>query len=180
MASADTPTPSHETTVLGQPPVRQSTIVRSDVGHTFDAFVRMLGAWWPVDPISVGKGRVRDLTVDQRAGGRVYETWDDGTTVDWGEVVVWDPPVRFVMSWMQTPAPTEVEIAFTALGPGLTRVALEHRGWEHLTEEQLREDCAAPGGYRSGAYSEGWLLVLEHFARSVDDVTEPPAGRSIS
>ncbi len=160
--------PSDTTTALGRPPVRQSTIVRSDVDHTFEAFVRMIGTWWPVEPLSIGKGRVRSITVEQRLGGRVYETWDDGTTVDWGEVLVWDPPSRLVMSWVHTPAPTEVELAFTALGPALTRVAVEHRGWEHLTEEQLREDCAAPGGYRSGAYSGGWLLVLERFAGSVE------------
>ena len=167
MASASAPTPSHESSVLARPPVRQSTIVRSDVDHTFEAFVRMIGAWWPVVPLSVGKGRVRDVTVDQRLGGRVYETWDDGTTKDWGEVLAWEPPSRFVMSWVHSPAPTEVEVVFTGLGRGLTRVAVEHRVWEHLTEDQLGEDCAAPGGYRSGAYSEGWLLVLERFARSV-------------
>jgi hypothetical protein len=72
---------------------------------------------------------VRDVTIEQRLGGRVYETWDDGTTVDW---------------------------------------AVEHRGWEALTEEQLREDCAAPGGYRSGAYAAGWTRVLELSAAAVE------------
>ena len=163
---------THETTVAARTPVRQSTIVRSEVDHTFEAFVRMIGTWWPVEALSIGQGRVRSVTVDQRRGGRIYETWDDGTTVDWGEVLVWDPPSRFVMSWAHTPAPTEVELAFTALGPALTRVAVEHRGWEHLSEEQLREDCAAPGGYLSGAYSGGWQLVLERFARSVDPASE--------
>ena len=165
---ASVPIPSEEAAVLGRPPVRQSTIVRSDVDHAFEAFVRLIGRWWPVEPLSVGRDRVRDVTVDQRLGGRIYETWDDGTTVDWGEVLVWEPPGRFVMSWVHTPAPTEVELTFTALGPALTRVAVEHRGWEHLTEEQLREDCAAPGGYRSGAYSGGWVLALERFARAVE------------
>ena len=159
---------------LGAPPVRQSTIVRSDVEHTFEAFVRMIGSWWPVEPLSIGQDRVRDVTVEQRLGGRVYETWDDGTTVDWGEVVGWTPPNRFVMTWTNTPAPTEVEITFTPLGPALTRVAVEHRGWEQLTEEQLREDCAAPGGYRSGAYSTGWLLALERFAESVEPGRSTP------
>lgn len=167
VASDAARTPSHETTVVGRPPVRQSTIVRSDVGRTFETFVRTIGAWWPVEPLSIGKGRVRDVTVDPRLGGRVYETWDDGTTVDWGQVVLWQPPGRFVMSWVHTPAPTEVELAFAPLGPGLTRVTVEHRGWEHLAEQQLAEDCAAPGGYRSGAYRAGWLLVLERFHRSV-------------
>lgn len=102
----------------GAAPIRQSTTVRGDIDRTFEAFVRLIGAWWPVEPLSVGKNRVRDVTVDPRLGGRVYETWDDGTTVDWGEVVVWQPSSRLVMSWVHTPAPTEVELSFAALGPG--------------------------------------------------------------
>ncbi len=164
MASAAEPSP-RRTTAVGRPPVRQSTVVRCDVAHTFDAFVRTIGAWWPVCPLSIGKERVRDVTVEQHLRGRVYETWDDGTTVDWGDVVAWEPPARFVMSWKHTPATTEVELSFRALGPGLTRVAVEHRGWESLTEEQLREDCAAPGGYASGAYRDGWAHVLDRFQR---------------
>ena len=36
------------------PPVRQSTLVRSDVAHTFEVFVRTIGVWWPTDPVSSG------------------------------------------------------------------------------------------------------------------------------
>lgn len=172
MAFTSASSPSHRTTGLSRPPVRQSTVVRSDVDHTFDAFVRMIGVWWPVEPLSIGKDRVRDITVGRGVGGRIYETWDDGRTVEWGEVLAWEPPGRLVMSWLNTPAPTEVELTFTALGPGLTRVAVEHRGWEHLTDEQLGEDCAEPGGYHSGAYSRGWQLVLERLAASVDPATD--------
>jgi hypothetical protein len=142
-------------------------VVRSDAAHTFDVFVRTLGAWWPLQPMSFGRDRVRQVTVERQVGGRVYETWDDGTTVDWGEVSVWEPPARFVMSWRSTPEPTEVELTFAALGPTLTRVSVEHRGWEALSEEQLREDCAAPGGYRSGAYARGWAHVLASFAAGI-------------
>ena len=74
---------------LRRPPVRQATLVRSSVEHTFDVFVRTIGVWWPVNPFSAGKDRVRDVTVDKRVGGRVFETWDDGTEADWGEVLVW-------------------------------------------------------------------------------------------
>jgi uncharacterized protein YndB with AHSA1/START domain len=162
------PTPPPTTTVPSRPPVRQSTIVRSDLDHTFEAFVRLIGSWWPIETHSNGGARVRDVTVEQRLAGRVFETWDDGTTVDWGEVVAWEPPGRLVMSWCNTPAPTEVELSFTALGPGLTRVAVEHRGWEHLTAEQLGEDCAEPGGYLAGNYSRGWQLVLELFAGALE------------
>jgi hypothetical protein len=153
--------------VLRRPPVRQSTTVRSDARHTFDTFVRTIGSWWPAVPFSAGQDRVRDVTVEQRAGGRVYETWADGTELDWGELLAWEPPGRFVMTWTGTPLPTEVEFSFAALGPALTRVTVEHRGWEAMTDEQLAQDCALPGGYSSGAYSAGWTRILDGFAATL-------------
>ncbi len=71
------------------------------------------------------------------------------------------------MTWTGTPAPTEVELTFAALGPALTRVAVEHCGWEALTDEQLAEDCALPGGYSSGAYSVGWATILQCLADAI-------------
>jgi len=147
-----------------RPPVRQSTLVRSDVAHTFEVFVRTIGVWWPVQPFSGGAERVRDVTFEQREGGRIFETWDDGTMVEWGTVLSWTPTDGFVMSWQMTPATTEVEFRFTALGPALTRVAVEHRGWERLTESQLVEACALPGGYSGGAFAKGWAHILGCFA----------------
>ena len=152
--------------VLRRPPVRQSTTVRSDARHTFDTFVRTIGAWWPAVPFSAGQDRVRDVTVERRAG-RVYETWADGTELDWGELLAWEPPERFTMTWTGTPLPTEVEFSFAALGPALTRVTVEHRGWEAMTDEQLAKDCALPGGYSSGAYSAGWTRILDRFAATL-------------
>jgi Activator of Hsp90 ATPase homolog 1-like protein len=154
-------------TALRRPPVRQSTLVRASAQHTFGTFVTRMGAWWPVQPFSAGKDRVRDVTVEQRQGGRVYETWDDGTEVDWGALVAWEPPERFVMTWTGTPATTEVELTFTALGPALTRVTVEHRGWDALTDEQLSTGCALPGGYTSGAYSQGWATILACLAETI-------------
>jgi uncharacterized protein YndB with AHSA1/START domain len=161
-------------TALRRPPVRQSTVVRSDVRHTFDVFVRTIGVWWPVDPFSAGKDLIRDIVIEQHAGGRVYESWADGTEVDWGELLAWEPPARFVMTWNQTPVPTEVELSFVALGPALTRVTVEHRGWEALTDEQLAQDCALPGGYTAGSYSAGWTQILGRLAAAISP-GDPPA-----
>ncbi len=72
------------------------------------------------------------------------------------------------MTWTSTPAPTEVELTFTALGPALTRVTVEHRGWEALSGAQLSEDCAMPGGYSGGAYSEGWAAILACLAAAAE------------
>jgi hypothetical protein len=148
--------------------VRAATLVRSGLAHTFDVFVGAVGAWWPVQPFSAGKDRVRDVTIEPRRGGRVFESWEDGTVVEWGEVTEWAPPTRFTMTWRGTPAPTEVELSFAELGPDLTRVTVEHRGWEALTDEQLSVDCALPGGYTGGAYSGGWRRVLAAFASAAE------------
>jgi Activator of Hsp90 ATPase homolog 1-like protein len=149
---------------LQRPPVHQATVVGSDIDHTFTMFVRTIGTWWPVRPFSAGKDDVCDVTIEPHLGGMVYETWQDGTVVRWGELLAWDPPHGFTMSWTCTPAPTEVELTFTSLGPALTRVAVEHRGWDALSHDQLSEDCALPGGYHSGAYRDGWATILGHFA----------------
>jgi hypothetical protein len=158
---------------LRRPPVRQATVVRSDIGHTFDVFVRTIGVWWPVQ-FSAGGDKVRDITIEPAPGGRVYETWRDGTVVHWGELLSWDPPNGFTMTWTGTPAVTEVELAFTALGPLMTRVTVEHRGWEALSDAQLSEDCALPGGYAGGAYSTGWTTILSHFATAAEAEAQRP------
>ena len=153
---------------LRRAPVRQATTVRSDVRHTFDVFVRTIGVWWPVSPFSSGGERVRDVTVERRVGGRVYETWHDGTVAVWGELLAWDPPHTFRMTWLHTPKPTEVALIFTELGPKLTRVAVEHHGWDAMTDEELARDCALPGGYGSGAYSVGWARILACLVTAVE------------
>ena len=164
------PEASAQTTVLPvtRPPIRQAILVRSDARHSFETFVRTIGVWWPVRQFSPGGGRVRDVTVEGRTGGRVYETWADGTVVEWGELTIWSPPHGFVMTWVTTPAPTEVELTFQALGPALTRVLVEHRGWENLTEEQLTVTCGLPGGYAANAFAIGWAYILSCFAASTE------------
>jgi uncharacterized protein YndB with AHSA1/START domain len=145
---------------LRRPPIRQSTLVRSDIAHTFDVFVDTIGTWWPLQPYSIGQDRVREVVFERAQGGRVYEIWADGTDVTWGHLLAWEPPHRFVMTWDALPPGTEVELTFRGLGPALTRVAVEHRGWENLTEEQI---AAAAGGY-----SAGWTAILAAFADRID------------
>ena len=150
-------------TALRRPPVRQSITVRSSQQHTFSVFVRELGAWWPLQPFSMGKERIREVTFERELGGRVYETWHDDSEHDWGRVLIWEPHDRFAMSWNITGTPTEVEVRFSTEGQNVTRVDLEHRGWENLTEAQLSEACALPGGYLGGSFREGWSRILGCF-----------------
>jgi hypothetical protein len=139
-------------------------VVRSDVAHTFDVFTRKLGEWWPTRPYSLGGAdRVVDVQMERSLGGRVYEVWSDGQEVDWGKVTAWDPPGRFAMTWHTLPAVTEVELRFRALGPAVTRVQLEHRGWERLTEEQMVEATNRYGGYVAG-----WKQILGVFKAAAE------------
>ena len=75
--------------------------------------------------------------VERRVGGRCYTEQVDGTECDWGTVLAWDPPHRFVMAWQIThdweyePDSREVERGRGALhatsAKDCTRVDLEHR-----------------------------------------------------
>jgi hypothetical protein len=149
---------------LQRPPIRQSVLVRSDIGHTFSTFVRTIGSWWPLALYSTGKEAVRDVRVEEHAGGRISEIWEDGTVVVWGELLRWEPPQGFLMTWTGTPVTTEVEFTFVALGPTLTRVTVEHRGWESLSDAQWDQACPKPGGY-----VEGWQRILGAFLAATEE-----------
>lgn len=151
-----------------RPPVRQSIEVRSGIAHTFEVFVREIASWWPLHPFSYGTTRIRAVTFEQQLGGRVYEIWDDGTQHDWGDLLDWRPPKGFTMTWTITGTPTEVSLRFTRLTPGLTRVDVEHRGWDRLTEDELKAACALPDGYRGGAFHHGWAHILRCLAPAAE------------
>lgn len=153
-------------TPMQRPPIRQSTVVRSSAAHTFDVFVHTLDQWWPLRTHSRGAEQVVGVTFEERTGGRVYETWRDGQTRTWGTLLAWEPPSRFVLTWdILEPAVTEVELTFREIGPSLTRVQVEHRGWDKLTDEQV-----ADLGKRRESYDVGWAMILRRFADATQGV----------
>jgi uncharacterized protein YndB with AHSA1/START domain len=111
---------------------------------------------------SQGKERVASVTVERRAGGRVYETWHNGETRTWGTLLAWDPPQRFVLTWdIIAPRVTEVELTFRELAPSLTRVEVEHRGWEKLSDTDLELI-----GEKRESYDGGWAMILRLFSEA--------------
>jgi hypothetical protein len=128
-------------------PVRQSTVVRSDVAHTFSVFVDTIATWWPLKRFSLGHERVVDVSFTPDVGGRIYEVWDDGHTETWGHVLAWDPPNRVVMTWEVLPTVTEVE----------------HRGWERLSPEDMAAVRAL-----ADSYDTGWATILAALTTAVD------------
>jgi uncharacterized protein YndB with AHSA1/START domain len=75
------------------------------------------------------------VVFEGRDGGRIFERTPAGDEVEWGEVMVWQPPRRLVYSWhirADKSDATEVEIRFIDVTGRTTRVEIEHRGWERL------------------------------------------------
>ena len=107
-------------------PVRKTISVGCSAERAFSIFTDGISRWWPLKKLSLSQARAVSCAIEPRLGGAVYEVADDGARIQWGEVLVWDPPSRLVMSWHPGSPPDtaqEVEVRFTLQGAG-TRVDL--------------------------------------------------------
>jgi uncharacterized protein YndB with AHSA1/START domain len=151
-------------------PVRKSLTVKASPERAFEVFTAEMDTWWPREH-HIGKSPMKKCIVEGRVGGRCYSEQMDGTDCDWGSVLAWDPPRRFVMAWQITTKweyepdlakSSEVEVRFTPLGDGRTRVDLEHR---HLSRHG-----AGFEGMRSAVDSpNGWDRTLSLFVAKADE-----------
>ncbi len=142
-------------------PVRKTIRVNASAARAFDVFTAGLGKWWPRDH-GIGKQPIIDRVMETRLGGKWYVLSEDGSRADVGEIIVWEPPQRFVMTFdinsqfkPDTTVGSEVEVRFIAESANLTRVELEHRKFERLGAEG--------GAKMRGAVDGGWPGILERF-----------------
>lgn len=129
--------------------VRKTRLVDLAPTEAFELFTSGIGRWWPTESHSYGGAAVTAVVLEPEVGGRLYEVTPDGEQ-DWGSVLAWEPPHRFVLDWqIGDAAGTEVEVVFTGDGMG-TRVELEHRGFGASDPRER--------------YETGWDVVLAPFA----------------
>ncbi|MDE3156311.1 MAG: SRPBCC family protein [Acidobacteriota bacterium] len=144
-------------------PVRRSVTVKAPVERAFEVFTAGLDTWWPRTH-HIGSAPMKAAVLEGRVGGRCYSEQVDGTQCPWGTVLAWEPPHRFVMAWQITPEwkyqpdlsqSSEVEVRFTPLDDGTTRVDLEHRNFERhgAGGASMRQTVGGEGGW-------GGLLAL--------------------
>jgi uncharacterized protein YndB with AHSA1/START domain len=141
--------------------VRKSLVVNCSPERAFEVFTREIGTWWPLHKYSIGEDEITEVVFEEHVGGRVFERHADGGEGEWGRVVAWEPPGRFVMSWYpgrDASEATELEVSFSAEGDG-TRVDLEHRGWEIFAA-----DAQSP----RESYDGGWASVLDYYERKLN------------
>src|SRR5688500_8112135 len=128
-------------------------VVALSLERAFELFTARMSEWWPLATHSVAGEDCVGVRFEPRAGGRVVELTAAGEGCVWAEVLEWEPPRRFVLSWHPNPEPeaaSVLEVRFAAVDGG-TQVDLTHTGWEAFGERgaDLRHN-----------YESGWDVVL--------------------
>jgi len=150
-------------------PVRKSITVRASVDRAFEVFTDRIDSWWPRSH-HIGRSPMKRAIIESRVGGRCYTEQVDGTDCDWGSVLAWEPPRRFVIAWQITPTwqfqpdlaqSSEVEVQFTPVGNGSTRVDLEHRFFS-------RHGAGAAAMRAAIDDPNGWTGMLPLFAAKAE------------
>jgi len=150
--------------------VFKSISVNASTERAFAIFTAQVDSWWPRGH-HIGKAPLEKLVIETRAGGRCYGRSVDGTESDWGRVLIWEPPKRLVLAWQITPEwqyepdltkASEVEVSFTPIGDGKTRVDVGHRHFERHGAGGASIRTAVEG-------SGGWSSLLELFAAKVHE-----------
>jgi uncharacterized protein YndB with AHSA1/START domain len=139
--------------------VRREVTVAGTPERAFELFTKRIGEWWPADH-HLATSRVVAMTVEPRAGGRLYDTCEDGSESVWGEVTEWDPPAGFTFAWMisgtwqleyDIEKASRVTVTFTAQGDR-TRVAVVHSDFWRMSEggKGMADAVGAADGWGSG------------------------------
>lgn len=150
-------------TITDATTVSTSVEVNAPVAQAFHVFTAEIGTWWDDDK-HILAAPLAEMVFEPFVGGHIIDRGTDGSECRWARVLCYEPPadepralVRFSwdidIRWQIETDPakaSEVEIAFTALGPDRTRVVLTHRHLDRHGEgwEQMRDAVAG-----------GWTLV---------------------
>ena len=126
--------------------------------QAFNTFVDQVSSWWPLDKNSVSamQGEVaKNVTIEARPGGKVFEIGHDDTEHRWGTVTEYQPHELITIDWhigLPQENASEVCVRFTVVSANKTKVELRHSRWEAFGEKAE--------SMRSG-YDQGWVGVFE-------------------
>jgi uncharacterized protein YndB with AHSA1/START domain len=154
------------TTQIRPAPVRKSVTVRAPPERAFEVFTAGMHRWWP-GTHHIGASPMKQMILEQRQGGRWYSICEDDSDCDIGHVMAWNPPSHLLLAWQINGAfkydpdmITEIEVKFTDLGDGTTRVELEHRNLERMGDAAE----TARAGFES---PNGWGKIMALYAEAV-------------
>jgi uncharacterized protein YndB with AHSA1/START domain len=155
--SAPIPPDAQNTAAIRDTPVRKTVTVKASQQHAFEVFTAGFDSWWPRSH-HIGALPMKKTIMQGHVGGRCYSEQIDGSECDWGEITLWEPPRRLVIAWKinihwqyepDSAKSSEVEVRFTPLSDGTTRVDLEHRNFARMGTgwETMRGMVDSAGGW---------------------------------
>lgn len=144
--------------------IKKEVLVQASQETAFQVFTEKIDAWWPKTH-HVGKCPMVESFLEQKPGGRWYSRHEDGSEVNVGHVITWDPYAQVVLAWQIDGnfqyAPeliTEVVVNFIPEGATRTRVILEHRDLQKLM-----------GGAKVvESMDEGWGMIMNLYKKVTD------------
>lgn len=144
--------------------------VKAPPSRAFEVFTGQIGMWWRPNPLFRFTPRSPGvLAFECGEGGRLIETLPNGKVFEIGEVRIWDPPHRLVVSWRQATfaadQTTEVEVRFQAVGEE-TRVTVEHTGWDSVPAAHTARH-GLPDAVFLRRHGEWWQALLASLAHRV-------------
>jgi len=122
------------------PNIKKELVIAAAQDTCFNVFTQKMDLWWPRE-YHVGQCPMVEMLLESGTGGRWYTRHEDGSEVNVGTVLTWNPFELLVLNWQidanfryNPKVVTEVEVKFIAEGAGTTRVLLEHKDLDRMGE----------------------------------------------
>jgi uncharacterized protein YndB with AHSA1/START domain len=141
------------TEVMDATTVRTSIDVPVPPQRAFELFTAEIAGWWE-ESHHILEAPLAEMIFEPFVGGAIIDRGTDGSECRWARVLAYEPPHRVAFSWdinlqWQVEADpsrcSEVEVTFSELPGGATRVVLIHSGldrhgpgWESMRDAVAR------------------------------------------
>ena len=115
--------PAKNTMPVGAVLIELEIPIDAPPARVWKAFVDSIGAWWPKDFYVTAEPR--PMTLEAKAGGRMFERGKDGSELLWSTVIALDPNKSMDMVGYLTPAyggpaTSMIHLEFEPHGDGAT------------------------------------------------------------
>jgi len=130
--------------------ITKSVLLPCPREKAFQLFTERISEWWPTTH-RLTRHAASELFLEQT--GRFWVRAGDGSEIELGRVLVWDPPQHLALDFdigTSAAQPTAVEITFSEENGG-TRVIVQHRP-KPESEELWNQ--------RAPLYEKSWSTVL--------------------
>lgn len=127
------------------------TEINAPPERVWKALTDNIGEWWPAEFYAGGEDGKRSYLLEAHPGGRVFEEWDDGGGLLWGNVVCvvpnvrlqtlgvtfpnWGGPTHGYATWELSPHNNGTKLTFSESMLGrisATAEAEKNKGWTFL------------------------------------------------